>query len=222
MSAPPDLHPNLVVSPSKAHAALFTKLRDTNTSSVEFVQYAKRAMRLVAEDALAEFPFTTVNINTPCGPCRGRHPLDPTTICAVSIIRSGDCLLEAVREIEPSCKVGKILIQRDEAHPDKIAQLYYRKLPARLADMHVLLCDPMLATGGSALCALDLLCREYQVPPSKIIFCNMICAPEGLRILAERYPAVKIVTACVDEGLNDEKFIVPGVGDYGDRFFNTL
>ena len=113
------------------------------------------------------------------------------------------------------------MIQRDESHPDKIAKLFYSKMPPGVESMHVLLCDPMLATGGSAVKALETLCTEYKVDPRKIVFANMICAPEGLKVLARAYPDVKIVTATVDECLNDEKFIVPGLGDYGDRFFGT-
>ena len=79
----------------------------------------------------------------------------------------------------------------------------------------------MLATAGSAIKALEVLCNQDGCGPSKIIFANMICCPEGLKRLAEVYPMVKIVTACVDEKLNDQKFIVPGLGDYGDHFFNT-
>jgi len=217
-----DLHPNLVVSSSKAHRALFTKMRDVSTSSADFVKYSKRAMRLLAEDALAEFPSTEVTINTPCGPCDGCLGPDPTTICAVSIIRSGDALLEVVREVEPAVRVGKILIQRDESHPDKVAKLFYSKLPPTEKTPHILLCDPMLATGGSALRAIEVLVSApHNVDPERIVFCNMICAPEGLRAMAEAYPMIKIVTAAVDDHLNDEKFIVPGLGDYGDRFFNS-
>jgi uracil phosphoribosyltransferase len=90
-----------------------------------------------------------------------------------------------------------------------------------MEDMYVLLCDPMLATGGSALRALKVLCDDYKVDPAKIIFANVICVPEGLKALTEAYPAVRIVTACIDKGLNEDKFIVPGLGDYGDRFFNS-
>ena len=174
----------------------------------------------MAEDALAEMPTISKVVQTPCGPHEGLEWLLPTEdICVVSIIRSGDALLEAVREIEPGCKVGKILIQRDESHPDKIAKLFYSKLPPGIENMHVLLCDPMLATGGSAIKALDVLCNDYKVDPAKIVFANMICAPEGLKALAKAYPTVKIVTATIDETLNEEKFIVPGLGDFGDRFF---
>lgn len=178
-------------------------------------------MRILAEDALAEMPTTPVSIQTPCGPFHGIRHLPPTQICAVSIVRSGDCLLEIVRDIEPGVRVGKILIQRDETHPDKIAKLFYSKLPPTIALQHVLLCDPMLATGGSALKAISVLCDDYHVDPAKIVFANMICAPEGLKVMAKAYPQVRIVTAQIDESLNDEKYIVPGLGDYGDRFFNT-
>ncbi len=153
--------------------------------------------------------------NSPCDGCYGP---DPTKICAVSIVRSGDALLEVVRDVEPAVKVGKILIQRDESHPDKIAKLFYSKLPPTIgtpATPYVLLCDPMLATGGSALTAIEVLVGEkYKVAPEKIIFANMICAPEGLKRMAEEYPQIKIVTAAIDECLNDDKFIVPGLGEY--------
>ncbi|VEU34800.1 unnamed protein product [Pseudo-nitzschia multistriata] len=163
MSSPENLHPNLVISSSKAHRALFTKMRNASTSSEDFVKYSKRAMRILAEDALAEFPSTDVKITTPCGPCDGCVGPDPTTICAVSIIRSGDALLEVVRDVEPALRVGKILIQRDESHPDKIAKLFYSKLPPASGTEelpYVLLCDPMLATGGSALKAIEVLSRQ--------------------------------------------------------------
>jgi uracil phosphoribosyltransferase len=212
---------NLILSPSKAYPTLFTKMRDVNTSSADFVKYSKRAMRLLAEDAIAEFPSPSLQINTPCGPFSGTQMMDPTQICAVSIIRSGDALLETVRECIPECSVGKILIQRDESHPDKPAKLYYSKMPPSIANQYVLLCDPMLATGGSAHIALDVLVVQYKVKPQRIIFANMICAPEGVDAIHKVYPKVKIVTACVDETLNAHKFIVPGLGDYGDRYFNT-
>lgn len=179
-------------------------------------------MRLLAEDALAEFNTDTIDIQTPCGPFRGTAMMDPTNICAVSIIRSGDALLEIVRDCEPALKVGKILIQRDESTPNKTPKLFYSKMPPGVEQNHILLCDPMLATGGSAIMALDVLVKQYKVDPSRIVFANMICAPEGLNAVAKAYPQIKIVTACIDEALNDEKYIVPGLGDYGDRFFNTI
>jgi uracil phosphoribosyltransferase len=180
-------------------------------------------MRLVAEDALAELPSQSKSIATPCveNYTGGVERLDSGTVCAVSIIRSGDALLEAVREVEPAVKVGKILIQRDESRPDKAAVLMYSKLPPNIRDLHVLLCDPMLATGGSAIKAIEVLCKA-GVDPAKIVFATMLCAPEGLDHVTSLYPMIRIVTASVDDSLNEEKYIVPGLGDYGDRFFNTL
>jgi uracil phosphoribosyltransferase len=199
-------------------------------------------MRLLVEDALAEFPHDTMQIETPCGPCSGmeRRILSvisdynnndtPSSgagstscnLCAVSIVRSGDALVDVVRDVEPSCKVGKILIQRDEESVDKNAKLLYYKLPTDINSCYVLLCDPMLATGGSAVAALDVLCKtKYHVDPTKIVFANVISCPEGLRVLAQKYPDVTIVTIKVDSHLNDDKYIVPGLGDFGDRFYNT-
>ena len=178
-------------------------------------------MRILIEDALAEFPTTEKIIDTPCEQrFHGRCSPQPEHICAVSIVRSGDALVEVVREVEPGIRIGKILIQRNESIPEKPAELFYTKLPKEIATMHVLLCDPMLATGGSALKAIETL-MDHGVKPSKIVFANMICAPEGLKVLAQSYPMIKIVTVCVDRHLNGDKYIVPGLGDYGDRFFNT-
>jgi uracil phosphoribosyltransferase len=213
-------NPLVVVSQSKALEGLFTKLRDVNTSGADFVKYSKRAMAILAEDAMAEFPSKRITIQTPCGPyCDGTETIDLSTVCAVSIVRSGDALLEVVRAIVPEISVGKILIQRDESHPDKTPKLFYSKLPKH--KKYVLLCDPMLATGGSAIMALDVLTVKYKISARNIIFANMICCPEGLQALKESYPRVKIVTAMVDSHLNADKFIVPGLGDYGDRYFGT-
>eukprot|EP00549_Striatella_unipunctata_P015074 CAMPEP_0118674188 /NCGR_PEP_ID=MMETSP0800-20121206/750_1 /TAXON_ID=210618 ORGANISM="Striatella unipunctata, Strain CCMP2910" /NCGR_SAMPLE_ID=MMETSP0800 /ASSEMBLY_ACC=CAM_ASM_000638 /LENGTH=394 /DNA_ID=CAMNT_0006569357 /DNA_START=22 /DNA_END=1206 /DNA_ORIENTATION=+ len=216
------IHHKLVISSSKAYANLFTQMRDVNSDSAQFVFYARRAMRLLAEDAIAELPHEKISITTPCGLCEGIKPIPAERLCAVSIIRAGDALLECVRECLPNVPVGKILIQRDESTKEKKPKLYYGKLPPDIADKDgVILCDPMLATGGSAKMAINTLV-QVGVHPEKIIFANVICCPEGLHALALTWPQVKIVTAQVDQSLNDEKFIVPGLGDYGDRFFNTI
>lgn len=197
-------------------------------------------MRLLAEDAIAEFPTKVIkSINTPCGSCIGTErclsllPDDRlsssnssswgvTNLCVVSVVRSGDSLVEVVREIEPSCKVGKILIQRDENSIEKYPILIYQKLPMDIRNMYVLLCDPMLATGGSAIKALDVLCKEHHVDPKKIVFANLVSCPEGLLAMANTYPDVTIVTVKIDDCLNNDKYIVPGLGDFGDRYFNTM
>jgi uracil phosphoribosyltransferase len=213
-------NPLTVVATSKALRGLFTKMRDVRTPSADFVKYSKRAMTILAEEAMAEFPSQSIIIQTPCGPCEGVQTVDLSQVCAVSIVRSGDALLEVVRTIVPEVSVGKILIQRDESHPDKLPKLFYSKLPKKKVK-YALLCDPMLATGGSAIMALDVLTVKYKIPQKNIIFANVICCPEGLTAIAQSYPRVKIVTAMVDSHLNHDKYIVPGLGDYGDRYFGT-
>lgn len=215
------IHPNLVVVNSKALKCLFTKIRDVNTSPADFSFYSKRAMRLLAEESIAELPYEDATIQTPCGPYNGTL-IKTGDLCAVSIIRAGDALLESVRECIPGVAVGKILIQRNEKSKAKEAVLSYSKMPPGVEKMNILLCDPMLATGGSAKAAVALLVEKYGVKTDKIIFANMITCPEGIQAMKNAYPDIKIVTACIDESLNEEKFIVPGLGDYGDRFFNTV
>lgn len=215
------LHPNLVICPSKAFVTLFTKMRDVRTSCKDFTFYAKRAMRLLAEDTIAELPGNPCTISTPCCDSFEGTTIDTEKICAVSIIRSGDALLEAFCECLQGITCGKILIQRDESSEEKTANLYYSKLPSNVEQMNIILCDPMLATGSSAITAIQELVK-HGVPTSNIIFANMITCPEGLKAMAKEYPEIKIVSACVDQCLNDDKYIVPGLGDYGDRFFNTI
>jgi uracil phosphoribosyltransferase len=126
-------------------------------------------------------------------------------------------MLDAVLELVPDARVGHIGLQRDEA--TAIASQYYRKLPARLDASYVLMIDPMLATGGSAVAALDLLEREG----ARIV--RMICivaAPEGVALVERHHPEVAIYTPVVDRELNAHKYIVPGLGDFGDRLYGTI
>lgn len=183
-------------------------------------------MRLLAEEALAHLPATPKTVATPTGaPYHGEisaADANPDGVCAVSIVRAGDSLLESVREVAPGVRVGKLWIQRNESSATKEAVHSCTKLPGGVGGMDVVLCDPMLATGGSSLAALRILVDEHGVNPGRIVFANVICCPEGLAAVAGEFPEVRIVTCWVDEGLNEEKFIVPGLGDYGDRFFNTV
>lgn len=117
-------------------------------------------------------------------------------------------------------RIGKILIQRDEV--SSLPRLYFAKLPEDIASRWVLLLDPMLATGGSAIKAIEVL-LEHGVPENRIIFLNLIASPTGIRSMLDAYPQVRIVTAWVDEGLNDRKFIIPGLGGKSSvRFLDLL
>ncbi|GLE05134.1 hypothetical protein PINS_up014122 [Pythium insidiosum] len=123
---------------------------------------------------------------------------------------------------EPKVSVGKILIQRDESSHDKHPMLFYSKLPPKIATYeNVMVVDPMLATAGSVLLAIKTLI-EAGVEEHKIVFVNVISCPEGINTLLGAHPKVRVVTAAVDRGLNEHKYIVPGLGDYGDRYFNTV
>mmetsp|Transcript_3323 Transcript_3323/g.7362 ORF Transcript_3323/g.7362 Transcript_3323/m.7362 type:complete len:184 (-) Transcript_3323:64-615(-) len=183
-------------------------------------------MRILAEEAVARLPTTPRTVTTPTNaPYEGVLSLadtDPDMVCAVSIVRAGDSLLESVRDIVPGLRVGKMWIQRNESSSTKEAVHSCTKLPKNIKNMDIILCDPMLATGGSSCTALRILVNDYSVDPSKIIFANVICCPEGLETVAKEFPQIKIVTCWVDDELNEEKFIMPGLGDYGDRFFNTV
>ena len=128
--------------------------------------------------------------------------------------------MEAVRQITPGMAVGKILMQRDESTKDKAAIHYYTKLPKKIGSMQVLLVDPMLATGGSACGAIKILidngCKEEN-----IMFLNVVSCPEGLWCLQKKYPKVRVLTTAIDSHLNEHKYIVPGLGDFGDRYYRT-
>jgi uracil phosphoribosyltransferase len=176
--------------------------------------------------AAAHLPTSPQAVTTPTNAVYKGHlsilDTNPEDVCAVSIVRAGDSLLECVREIAPSVRVGKMWIQRNESSADKEAVHSCTKLPKGVDEMHVLLLDPMLATGGSACAALNTLIKEYGVAEENIVFANVISCPEGLAFLAQHYPRIKVVTCWIDDCLNEDKFIVPGLGDYGDRFFNTV
>lgn len=196
---------------------LHTIIRDRNTSRADFVFYSERLIRLLIEAGLNLLPFEDYDVETPTG--KTYHGVRFTAqICGVSIVRAGESMETGLRDVAKSVRIGKILIQRDEETTQPV--LYYSRLPDDIAKRHVLLLDPMLATGGSAIAAIDVLV-EKGVPADRIVFLNLIAAPEGILHLLQKYPDIKIVTSAVDEGLNEKAYILPGIGDFGDRFFGT-
>jgi uracil phosphoribosyltransferase len=211
-------NPAAEVLSSPAITMLLSTIRDKNTCQKDYVNASDRLMHILAEEGLARLA-TETEIETPCGTCPGLKPFPSEKICCVDIVRSGAILLEAVRTVCPDSKTAKILIQRDEETAEP--KLFYHKLPPKIEHMAVLLCDPMLATGGSALTAINVL-KEAGVNEQAIIFLNVISCPEGLKALAEQVPAVRILTTALDSHLNERKFIVPGVGDFGDRYYGTF
>ncbi len=203
-----------LVSHPLAHDAL-TALRDKATTAEHFRRAATRISVLLIAEALKDLPSTSVTVDTPLGPAPGRTA--GSNVVVVPVLRAGLGMLDAVLELVPSARVGHIGLQRDES--TAIASQYYSKLPSRLDQSYVLMIDPMLATGGSAVAALDLL----QKAGAKII--RMICivaAPEGVALVEKHHPEVAIYTPVIDEKLNAQKYIVPGLGDFGDRLYGTL
>jgi uracil phosphoribosyltransferase len=160
-------------------------------------------------------PVAATVVTTPLGPADGR--VVQTDVVVVPVLRAGLGMLDAVLELLPAARVGHIGLQRDEA--TAIASRYYSKLPPNLANSFVLMIDPMLATGGSAAAAIDLL----KAAGARTL--RMICivsAPEGVALLEGRHPDVVIYTPVIDRELNPHKFIVPGLGDFGDRLYGTV
>jgi uracil phosphoribosyltransferase len=205
------LHPRLVLLDSRAAVALLTTMRDQRTPHAEFAAHADRLMALLAEEGLAHLPsVVSKTVQTPCGIYHGLALPPPSSVAVVSILRAGDALLEAARRAQPGVATGKILLQRDESDPAKRAKLYYVKLPLDIARRDVLLADPMLATGGSAIQAVEVLVGA-GVRPEAIVFVNVVACPEGLAALAARWPQVTVVTAAVDSHLDENKYIVPGL-----------
>ncbi|KAF0474660.1 uracil phosphoribosyltransferase [Gigaspora margarita] len=133
-------------------------------------------------------------------------------------MRAGEAMEKVLRKCCRGVRIGKILIQRDEetAQP----KLYYSKLPPGIEDRYVLLLDPMLATGGSVIKAIEVL-MSHGVKEDKILFLNLIAAPEGIQAVTSKYSKLKIITGFIDQKLNEKKFILPGLGDFGDRYFTT-
>lgn len=213
----PALPPNAARLPQTAQLdALLTIIRDASTTRSDFIFYSDRIIRLLVEEGLNHLPTVPKTVMTPTGfsysgvDFQGR-------ICGVSILRAGEAMEAGLRECCRSVRIGKILIQRDEetAKP----KLFYAKLPEDIAERWVLLLDPMLATGGSAIKAIEVLC-ENGVKKEQILFLNLIASPEGLNNMYSQYPEVKVISAWVDDRLDEKSYIIPGLGDYGDRYYS--
>ena len=174
---------------------------------------AVRISLLLASEATRDIPNVAVRVQTPIGPADGRRVKDGVVV--VPVLRAGLGMLDAVLELIPTARVGHIGLQRDEM--TAVASQYYSKLPD-MSGAFVLMIDPMLATGGSAVAALDLIRRAGGRDVRMIC---IVAAPEGIALVEKHHPDVHIYTPVIDEGLNAHKFIVPGLGDFGDRLYGT-
>jgi uracil phosphoribosyltransferase len=197
--------------------ALHTVVRNRSAPREDFVFYSGRIIRQLIEAGLNLLPFERHEVRTPVG--RTYEGLRfASNICGVSVARAGESMEAGLRSVCRSIRIGKILIQRDKV--TKSPSLYYSALPPDIADRHVLLLDPMLATGGTAQAAIRLL-LDHGVAEERISFISVIAVPEGITAVCRRYPLVRIVTSAIDEQLNENAYMMPGIGDFGDRFFGT-
>jgi uracil phosphoribosyltransferase len=196
------------------HDALVT-LRDEETSPELFRRMAVRISLLLAAEATRDLPASPVTVRTPLGAAEGRRV--SADVVVVPVLRAGLGMLDAILALVPGARVGHIGLQRDES--TAIASQYYSKLPKGLANSVVLMIDPMLATGGSAVAALDQL---SQAGARDIRMICIVAAPEGVALVQQHHPGVRIYVPAIDRHLNAQKYIVPGLGDFGDRLYGTL
>jgi uracil phosphoribosyltransferase len=188
-------------------------LRDSSTAPEEFRVLARKVITMLLYEATADLPVRRGTVQTPLAEAAATSV--ENEVVAIPVLRAGLGLLAPVLELLPRVSVGYIGLERDEA--TAVARIYYQKLPHMTGKIPLLL-DPMLATGGSAAQALDLI-KEAGGQGTRMIC--VVAAPEGVKVLQQRHPEVEIYTAALDERLNDRAYIVPGLGDFGDRLFGT-
>jgi uracil phosphoribosyltransferase len=205
--------PVRIVDHPLAQDALLT-LRDARTRPDEFRRAAARISIVLAAEALRDLPSAEAAVDTPIGRAAGRTLAGD--IVVVPVLRAGLGMLDAVLTLVPGARVGHLGLERDEI--TAVASRYYSRLPGPIDGSYVLLVDPMLATGGSAAAALDVL---HAAGARNVRLVCIVAAPEGVALVQERHPEVTIYTPAVDAGLNARKYIVPGLGDFGDRLFGT-
>ena len=190
------------------------ELRDTRTPPERFRSLANRISMLLGAEALRDVPMVTGTVETPLGPSHCRRLA--ADVVMAPVLRAGLGMLPGMLELVPNARVGHLGLQRDER--TAVASQYYAKLPKNIQDSYVLLIDPMLATGGSALAAISLL---EQAGAKDIRLVCIVAAPEGIAAVESAHPSVNVFTPVIDRQLNAQKFILPGLGDFGDRLYGT-
>lgn len=193
-----------------------TYLRDKNTGSKEFRELVSEIAMLECYEATRDLPLENTQIETPMGPAT-TQVISGRKLAFVPILRAGLGMVEGVLALVPAAKVGHIGLYRDHQTLQPVE--YYSKLPSDIDERDVIVLDPMLATGGSAVDAISIIKRSH---PKSIKFMCIIAAPEGIKAFTEAHPDVQVYCAAVDEKLNEVGYIVPGLGDAGDRIFGTL
>ncbi|MFN9719759.1 MAG: uracil phosphoribosyltransferase [Planctomycetota bacterium] len=191
-----------------------SRLRDLRTQPFEFRQHVRTLSTLLVVEATSHLPLRSVMVQTPIETTECREL--SCRIAAVPILRAGLGMVTPLSDLIPDLEVWHLGLYRDEATAEPVS--YYDKLPASNPPQVAFILDPMLATGGSACLAIDAL-KRWGV--SEIFMLSIIAAPEGIARLTQHAPDVRILTCAIDRELNERKYIVPGLGDAGDRIFNT-
>ncbi|MCY0888695.1 MAG: uracil phosphoribosyltransferase [Alicyclobacillaceae bacterium] len=192
-----------------------TLLRDKRTGTKEFRALVQEVAMLMAYELTRNLPLRETTIETPVATTTAKV-IAGKTLALVPVLRAGLGMLDGILNLVPAAKVGHVGLYRDEKTLQPVE--YYCKLPSDLAHRDVIVVDPMLATGGSASAALEVVKRHGAVAPK--LMC-LVAAPEGVERIMREHPDVQIYTAAVDEGLNEHGYIVPGLGDAGDRLYGT-
>ena len=192
-----------------------TLIRDKNTGSKDFRELVEEVAMLMAYEVTRDFPLEDTEVETPVGPAKTKT-ISGKKVGLVPILRAGLGMVDGIMRLVPTARVGHIGLYRD---PETLKPVeYYCKLPPDVQERDFIVIDPMLATGGSAEAAIGFLKQRGAV---NIKFLCLIAAPEGIKVLQDAHPDVDIYVAAIDEKLNEHGYIVPGLGDAGDRLFGT-
>ncbi len=195
-----------------------TLMRDKNTGSKDFRELVQEVATLMAYEATRDLPLEYTDVETPIAVAKGMV-IGGKKLAIIPILRAGLGMVSGIERLVPAARVGHIGLYRQEKTLQPVE--YFCKLPVDLAEREILLLDPMLATGGSALAAVKCL-REHGAVVRNIKFLCLVASPTGIKALRTGEPEVEIYTASIDDCLNERGYIVPGLGDAGDRIFGTM
>ncbi|MBG9981789.1 uracil phosphoribosyltransferase [Aerococcaceae bacterium DSM 111020] len=195
-----------------------TIIRQEDTSTKEFREVTNEIAMLMAYEITRDLPLEDVVIQTPLVESTQKQ-LAGKKLAIIPILRAGLGMVDGMLDLIPAARVGHIGMYRD--HETLEAIEYFAKFPQDIQDRKIFVVDPMLATGASAIAALNQLVNKYEVSPESITFVCLVAAPEGVKAIQEAHPEVDIYTAALDEKLNEDGYILPGLGDAGDRIFGT-
>ncbi|MDT2768747.1 MULTISPECIES: uracil phosphoribosyltransferase [Globicatella] len=195
-----------------------TIIRDKNTSTKQFREVTNEIAMLMAYEITRDLPLEDVEIETPLVKSVQKQ-IAGKKLAIIPILRAGLGMVDGMVDLIPAARIGHIGLYRDEDTLEAVE--YFAKFPQDISERRLFVVDPMLATGSSAIAALDLLTSKYNVQPENITFVCLVSAPEGVKAFQETYPDVDLYTAALDERLNEHGYILPGLGDAGDRIFGT-